>query len=329
MTTETQEIICGPCDFREIAKLAVVWCPTCDEGLCDECSGHHRAAKATRGHQFIDSDHYKEMPRKMIEEFNKCPEHDEKYELFCPKHATHCCVQCVKEKHAKCTGITLLKKVIENIKSSVTATTIMQQIEKRMEGLSKLTKNRVENINRIDKQSSELCTDFRRMRKEIDLVLDEFEKELSEQVISVKNTQSSIVDNTIAQIATHESVYKEMYSALLKVLAYGSNFQVYSAIKKIEEKLMNEDKEIELFFKNDNGLQEINIALECSQQLSSLLTEDFSLATVRTSNSTLECDLKILDNLEAQNLSTTARTTVSELNIKQYVQTRRSTISYI
>ncbi|CAC5389398.1 unnamed protein product [Mytilus coruscus] len=249
MTTETQEIICGPCDIREIAKPAVVWCPTCDEGLCDECCGHHRAAKATRGHQFIDSDHYKEMPRKMIEEFNKCSEHDEKYELFCPNHETHCCVQCVKEKHAKCTGITLLNKVIENIKSSAMVSTITQKIEKRMERLTKLTKNRMENINRINKQSSELCTDFRRMREEMDLMLDEFEKGLNDQTISVKNTQSSIVNNTIAQIGAHESIYKEMHSALLKVLAYGSNFQVYSAIKKTEEKLINEDKEIELFLK--------------------------------------------------------------------------------
>ncbi|CAG2240022.1 unnamed protein product [Mytilus edulis] len=193
-----------------------------------------------------------------------------------------------------------------------------------MEGLMKLKKNRTENIDRIEKQSSELCTDFRRMRKEMDLVLDEFENTLNEQATSVRKTQSIIVNNTIAQIGSHESVYKDMHSALQKVLAYGSDFQVYSAIKQIEENIMNEDKETNLFFENNNGLQEIDIALECSQQLSSLLSKDVSLATVKTSNSTLECDLKILDNLEAQKLSSTARTTVSELKFKQCVQTKKS-----
>ncbi|XP_071149511.1 uncharacterized protein [Mytilus edulis] len=324
MTTVTQEIRCGPCDFREIAKPAVVWCPSCDEGLCDECSGHHSAAKASRGHKLINSDHYKEMPRKMIEELNKCLEHDEKFELYCPNHEIHCCVQCVKEKHENCTGITLLNKVIENIKSSAMVSTITQQLEKRMEGLMKLKKNRTENIDRIEKQSSELCTDFRRMRKELDLVLDEFEKTLNEQATAVRKTQSIIVYNTIAQIGSHESVYKNMHSALQKVLAYGSDFQVYSAIKKIEENIMNEDKKTELFLKNFHGLQEINVALECSQQLSSLLSKDVSLATVTTPNSTLECDLKVFDNTEAQKISTSTRTTVSELKLKQYIQTRMS-----
>ncbi|CAG2193255.1 unnamed protein product [Mytilus edulis] len=143
MATETQEIICGPCDFREISKPAVVWCPTCDEGLCDECSGHHSAAKATRGHKLINSNHYKGMPRIMIEELNKCLEHDE------------------------------------------------------------------------------------------------------------------------------------------------------------------------------------------NQQLSSLLSKDCSLATVKTSNSTLECDLKIFDNLEAQKLSTTVRTTVSKLKLKQYVQIDRWSTNFV
>ncbi|XP_063412298.1 uncharacterized protein LOC134695053 [Mytilus trossulus] len=320
MTTETQEIICGPCDFREIAMPAVVWCPTCDEGLCDECSGHHSAAKATRGHKLINSDHYKEMPRKMIEELNKCTKHDERYELFCPNHEIHCCVQCVKEKHANCTGVTLLNKVIENIKSSAMVSTITQKLDKRLDGLMKLKKNRTENIDRLDKQSSELCADFRRMRKEMDLVLDEFENTLNEQATSVRKTQSIIVNNSITQICTHESIYKEMHSGLQTVLAYGSDFQVYSAIKKIEENIMNEDKKTELFLKNNNGLQEINVALECSQQLSALLSKDISLATVRTSNSTLACDLNIFDNLEAQKLSTTNRTAVSELKLKQFFQ---------
>ncbi|CAG2240020.1 unnamed protein product [Mytilus edulis] len=297
IATETQEIICGPCDFREIAKLAVVWCPTCDEGLCDECSGHHNALKATRSHQLIDRHHYKEMPRKLIEELNKCFEHDEKFELYCPNHEIHCCVQCVKEKHAHCTGVTLLNKVIENIKSSAMVSTVTQQLGQRLEGLLKLIKNRKENIDRIEKQSSKLCIDFGRMRKEMDLVLDEFENALNKQATSVKNSQSSI----------------EMHSDLQKVIAHGSNFQVYSAVKKIEQKIKNEDKEIELFSKTNSDLQEINVVFECSEHLSSLLSKSVPVGTINTLQSPLECELKIHDNLEAQILSPTGDTDVSEL----------------
>lgn len=85
MTTEDKEFICGPCDYLHTLKTAVVWCPTCEEGLCHDCSVHHTAGKLSRDHKPINIDHYKEMPMQMIEEVKKCLKHDEIYELYCPK----------------------------------------------------------------------------------------------------------------------------------------------------------------------------------------------------------------------------------------------------
>ncbi|CAC5389399.1 unnamed protein product [Mytilus coruscus] len=327
MTTEDKEFICGPCDYLQTPKTAVVWCPTCEEGLCHDCSVHHIAGKLTRDHKPINIDHYKEMPRKMIEEVKKCLKHDEIYELYCQNHKTHCCVQCVKEIHARCTGVTLLRQVIENIKTSAMVTEIMQELENRMGGLVKLTENRKKNVDRIDKQSSNLCTEFRRMRKAIESVLDEFESALNEEATSVKNTQSSKVNNSIDKIGAQKSVYKELHSNLQKVIAYGNNLQVYLAVKTIEEKLNRGDKELESLLKTASGFQEINVAFECNEHLSSLLTKNVKPGMVRTSCSPLKCEFKTPHGKEAQISSTNTGTTVSKLKIKTYVQTFQAHLS--
>lgn len=206
-------------------------------------------------------------------------------------------------------------------------TEINQELENRMEGLVKLTENRKKNVDRMNKQSSELCTEFRRMRKEIESVLDEFENALNEQAITVKSTQSSIVNNTIYKIGSHESVYKDLHSDLQKVIAYGNNFQVYSAVKTIEEALVKRDGELESLIKTSSGLQEINVVFNCSEQLSSLLTKDVQLGMVYTSCSPLECEFKIPHGQEAQISSANSGTTVSKLKTKTYVQTFQEHLS--
>lgn len=54
--------VCGICVLRHISKLSVVWCPECDEGLCEECKEHHTLSKSSRYHSVIAVSDYQKLP---------------------------------------------------------------------------------------------------------------------------------------------------------------------------------------------------------------------------------------------------------------------------
>lgn len=53
---------CGVCEYRQIYKLASIWCSDCDEVLCLDCNEHHGISKATRKHGTIPISDYHTLP---------------------------------------------------------------------------------------------------------------------------------------------------------------------------------------------------------------------------------------------------------------------------
>ncbi|VDI08484.1 Hypothetical predicted protein [Mytilus galloprovincialis] len=49
----SSEKICGSCDVQHITEADIVWCTTCDEGLCSTCLGH-QARHAKKSVNMLD-----------------------------------------------------------------------------------------------------------------------------------------------------------------------------------------------------------------------------------------------------------------------------------
>lgn len=49
----SSEKICGSCDVQHITEADIVWCTTCDEGLCSTCFGH-QARHAKKSVNMLD-----------------------------------------------------------------------------------------------------------------------------------------------------------------------------------------------------------------------------------------------------------------------------------
>ena len=55
--------LCGICDIRHISKPSEVWCPDCEEGICQECIEHHSLVKPSRNHTTIPIEEYQKLRR--------------------------------------------------------------------------------------------------------------------------------------------------------------------------------------------------------------------------------------------------------------------------
>ena len=100
MTSSTP--VCGICDSRHIYKTSEVWCSQCDEGLCMDCTEHHRLSKATKHHNTILLTEYQKLPSFVLDIKQFCQEHNEKFRFYCRKDECPCCDICMVEKHEDC-----------------------------------------------------------------------------------------------------------------------------------------------------------------------------------------------------------------------------------
>ncbi|CAC5368068.1 unnamed protein product [Mytilus coruscus] len=148
--------VCGVCELRDISEQSVIWCSDCDEGLCGNYKEHHSLSKGTRNHETVTIDEYQKLPSNVIQIAQSCRKHDQKYQIFCKKHACPCCKRCVVEEHNKCEDLKDIDDVIGGIKSS----NAFQDIEKTLymvkEHIQRIRKDREENLVCLKEQKKKI-----------------------------------------------------------------------------------------------------------------------------------------------------------------------------
>lgn len=297
------EIDCGPCKYRTIVVPGIVWCPVCEEGLCSECLDHHKAVKALRNHDTMPIDCYQDIQKEVHDLDLQCTLHNEKYELYCPVHEVHCCFQCANSEHNKCTGVTLLHKFIENIKSSASLVSLEQALQEWIKHFEKLKLNRKINIDRIEKQASDMVEEIGNIRSDLENRIAAVESQLKTDLKLQKSELKSSIKDVIDQLESHSNVYIEMYSALAKLKKNGTNFQLYTIIKKYEANLLKEDKALGLSEK-EKGMQEIDFFFSKSSEIDPFLTKDSSFGIIKINHLPPSCKMSIRKDHTAQMLST-------------------------
>ncbi|XP_063397588.1 uncharacterized protein LOC134681873 [Mytilus trossulus] len=297
------EIDCGPCKYRTIVVPGIVWCPICEEGLCSECLDHHKAVKALRNHDTIPIDCYQDIQKEVRDLDLQCTLHNEKYELYCPVHEVHCCFQCANSEHNKCIGVTLLHKFIENIKSSASLVSLEQALQERITHFEKIKLNRKGNINRIEKQASDMEEGIGNIRSDLENRIAATESQLKTDLKIQKQEQISSIHDVINQLESHSNVCSEMTSTLSKLKKNGTNFQLYTIIKKYEANLKKEDKALG-FTEKEKGMQEIDFYFSKSSEIDQFLTKDSSFGTIEINRLPPKWEKSIRKDHTAQMLST-------------------------
>lgn len=144
--------ICGKCDLRNISKPSKIWCPECDEGLCNACQEHHSFSKATRQHSIIPIAEYSNLPSDIMQISQSCCKHDEKLILYCKDHENPCCGKCAVESHKQCKEIVSLDEIIKNAKTSVSFHETEATLIELFDNISKIRNAHKENLTDVSKK---------------------------------------------------------------------------------------------------------------------------------------------------------------------------------
>lgn len=129
------------------------------------------------------------------------------------------------------------------------------------------------------------------------------ESQLKTDLKLQKSELKSSIKDVIDQLESHSNVYIEMYSALSKLKKNGTNFQLYTIIKKYEVNLLKEDKASGLSEK-EKGMQEIDFFFSKSSEIDQFLTKDSSFGIIKINHLPPSCKMSIRKDHTAQMLST-------------------------
>ncbi|CAC5387700.1 unnamed protein product [Mytilus coruscus] len=177
----TQSPVCSICDLRHIPKPSVVWCPECDEGLCEDCKEHHTLSKSSKNHSVIAASDYQKLPFDILKTTLICSEHNEQYKMYCKIHESPCCRRCISENHNSCIEICPLEDVIHNVKTSSAFQEVEQTLKEVAENHERIMQNRKENLKSLKDLKDKIQIEILQVRLKInDIIQDNLIKKLNE-----------------------------------------------------------------------------------------------------------------------------------------------------
>lgn len=203
----TNVINCDPCAYEDNIKHAKKWCTTCEEGFCADFEKVHRSTKKSTNHNLIAMSDYRKM--KNISVNQTCVEHGKRYDLYCSKHDTALCIDCV-DRHTTCSKLLSLDKAAENSKQSTALADLEDKINGALQNVSKFLKKEKLNEEQFETQENLIKKNIKVTSKHLNSHLDFLENQmiinLTEQTTTCKATQCSnrdqwhLVDQKLKQI---------------------------------------------------------------------------------------------------------------------------------
>ncbi|XP_053392209.1 uncharacterized protein LOC128554897 [Mercenaria mercenaria] len=181
----TEQILCQPCSNKEKQTVAGVFCSTCDEFQCTECSNVHTTHAFLRNHKLVNA---KEVKTKQVafdmKGLDQCDQHHKVLEFFCEDENQLCCSTCAIVDHRKCHSVVEIQKIAERSASASSKLKVkLQEVREKAEKIVKNTKSSKEKLNQDVK---ELSLKIRRMRDDVMKLFDDLEVSVAKDAESFK-----------------------------------------------------------------------------------------------------------------------------------------------
>ncbi|CAG2212672.1 unnamed protein product [Mytilus edulis] len=261
MATSTS-VTCSLCQEDDETSTAVTWCAECEVFLCSECQKHHGRSKMSKHHQVMSIHDYQNLPEFILNIKNNCEDHDLKYELFCPFHASACCMKCIKDKHDNCKGLVPLGDVVGNIKSSAFVSQVETDLVNLLENLKTIKIFFSENLSALEKQKLEAISRVHTMRQSINDHLDKLEESLLNDIKSKCTTLQETIENLKSEIDSKTNQVEEKQGDFCKMVEFSTDLQTYFGLHEVEKIIKQGEKHIQNLKSADN-LREKKLKVDC------------------------------------------------------------------
>ena len=244
--------VCGICDIRYISKPSEVWCPQCEEGLCTECIEYHSVVKLSRNHTTIPIEEYQKLPSYELEIKEHCNEHDEKFNLYCKEHECPCCRICNLENHSDCKNVSILEKVIKNVKTSTMFTEIEPLIKEMIENIDKIKQNRETNISAVKEQKRIIEIEIQELRTKINTHLDKLQEDMSKELTEAEKQATEETRELLVSLDEKQEKLIEYQTNIVSIEKYASELQTFLAVKQIQKDVETKDMCLQSLVNSDS-----------------------------------------------------------------------------
>ncbi|XP_071168956.1 eukaryotic translation initiation factor 3 subunit A-like [Mytilus edulis] len=277
--TSSIKVICGVCESQHRTTNADFWCPECDEGLCSQCLKYHNALKATRLHEVIPVENYKQLPTSIANISHHCSEHDRTFQNYCPQHESICCPLCIHSNHANCVGILSLEKVIQTAKTSVLLESFDQDLQNIKMNIERVVQDRKQNLFEIQKQKQKFHDEIKQVRYKVNEHLDTLEQQILQDLYAAEKKVKSEIEDLLGKLAKNTEKVNAMENNVSAIKDYASDLQTFLGSKMIETEIQKYETFLQSLF-DDGSLQKIDINCKIEDKITDVLSTVTSLGVI-------------------------------------------------
>jgi hypothetical protein len=149
---------------------------------------------------------------------------------------------CTRDIHLHCQELRPIREVTENAKSSAAIVHIQRDLEDIVGTFEKIKSDITNNISEVDNQKRKCLSDFSDMRKLLNDQIDEIEKEIVEEVVSVEQTLQVKLKKVLVAIETKITEFDNIRQDVNKIQKYASNLQTFIGVNEMSSMLDEEVK---------------------------------------------------------------------------------------
>lgn len=192
---ENFDKICDACKREDEVEHASDWCQACAELLCKPCAKAHRRSITSRDHKVIVITEFDKLLGGCEDEnaHSLCRSHNKKVKYFCVDHEAPCCTGCVCTEHRKCKQIDTMEETAQNLQQSQDVDSLLQEIEKYNDALTKAKSEGNDNIKVIEDTVDSTTQDCTELKDKIVTHVETlFKKYLSDLASDAKENKERI-----------------------------------------------------------------------------------------------------------------------------------------
>ncbi|CAC5362298.1 unnamed protein product [Mytilus coruscus] len=261
---------CNLCKEDDVNNAAITWCTDCETLLCLDCDKHHFRNKSSKQHKTLPSNDYKKLPDFILKNKNRCPDHNQRYELYCPNHSDACCFQCFTEKHHNCKDIKRLPDILKDMKSSASMSRLEKDLSDAKENFESIAYYLKGRLSTILNHKTNKIEEIYLMRKSLNEHFDKLEQKTMEE-LDVEHTKlETKIKKLINQVEVKRSHVKNNQEDLAKMKSFATDLQMFIGIQEIENMTTEEIGYLQKLTQSGD-LDELDMELKISSDITSAL----------------------------------------------------------
>jgi hypothetical protein len=165
---------------------------------------HHKLSNATKTHQTIPINEYKNLPIFIQQIKQYCDDHGDISEFHCPTHDVVCCKRCITSSHRECKDIIIIEDLVEASVSSTALDNLEQTLQDVGSNLEIVIADRQKNLVELKKQKNNISRIVKEKREEIMNFLDKLERKMLDKISVIESETRQQIEKLIEELSAKQ-----------------------------------------------------------------------------------------------------------------------------